>query len=123
MQSLLLTYAQKTPVSSLRLIQDPGSWGFVLKTGMVSHHHGLSVRQLVARKRLRLVEFRWQVVGARVRVVPLLHHLNVLLVLVLLLLLLLLWMWVWMWVRVWLGVVMVVLGRRVVLGRMHAHRR
>lgn len=55
MRGLLLTYAQKTPVSPLRLIQDPG-WGFVLEIGMVSHHHRLSLRQLVARER-RLVVF------------------------------------------------------------------
>lgn len=117
MQNLLLTYAQKTPVSSLRLIQDPGSWGFVLETGMVSHHHGLSVLQLVAGKRLRLVKFRRQVVSARGRVVPLLHHLNVLLVLMLVLLLLLRMR---MLLRMWLGVVV---GWRVMLNCVHAHRR
>jgi hypothetical protein len=78
MRNLLLTYAQKTPVSALRLIQNPGR-GFVLEIRMVSHHHRLSVWQLVARKR-RLVVLGRHVVGARARVVARLHHLHVLLV-------------------------------------------
>lgn len=79
MRNPRLTYAQKTPVSPLRLIQDPGR-GFVLEIRMVSHHHRLSFRQLVARERLLVVLGR-HVVGARTRIVARLHHLHVLLVL------------------------------------------
>lgn len=116
----LLTYAQKTPVSPLRLIQDPGSRGFVLKIRMVSHHHRLSIWQLVTRKR-RLLILRRQVVSARTRVVARLHHLHILLLLLMLLLLLLLVLVLMLMLLLrmrWL-VVMMLLG---VLRVCHVHR-
>lgn len=107
---LLLAYSQEAPVSPLRLIQDPG-WRFVLEVGMVTHHHGLSLRQLMARKR-RLVVLGREVVGrAWSGIVPLLHHLHILLLVLLLL-------------RVRLRVVMgVVLLRRMLRCVGHVHRR
>jgi len=102
MRDLLLTYAEKTPVSALRLIQDPGR-GFVLEIRMVAHHHRLSLRHLLARVR-RVVVLGWQVVGPRARIVARLHHLHIRLVL--------------LWMRRLM--VMVLLG---MLRMRHVHRR
>jgi hypothetical protein len=82
---------------------------------MVSHHHRLSIWQLVARER-RLLIFWRQIVGARTRVVARLHHLHILLLLLLLLLLVLL---VLVLLRMRRLVVMVLLG---VLRVCHVHR-
>jgi hypothetical protein len=84
----LLTYSQKTPVSPLRLVQDPG-WGFILEIRMVSHHHRLSLWYLVAWEG-RLVVLGRHIVCPRSRIVALLHHVHILLLLLLMLMLLLL---------------------------------
>lgn len=114
----LSTYPQKTPVSPLRLIQDPGR-GFILEIRMVGHHHRLALRHMVVSRERRVLVFRRQVGRTRGRVVALL----LLLVLVLLLLhhveILLLVLRMWLRVR-WLRMLLLRRGRRM---RRDAHRR